>query len=229
LRKLYDRIMKYILLFALVFGVSQNINSQHHEPVQSVHENSDENTGHNEVQHTHNKHIVAFYAAFTHIPGAFYESETNERRSGKFVPTLGLDYYYHFAPKWATGIMADFEFDDYYVNRGEEELIRDNIWVAALVTKYKAHKYIDFFAGPGYEMERKKGNTDQESISFWLIRAGVEFAVPIENNWYMGTSFLYDFKEEYHSFSFDRKPIIVDCGLHIFYDACGVNLWCQLL
>ena len=184
---------KIILLFTISFASISYLFAQvHHTEENAVASHSSK----------HKKHTVALYTAFTHIPGAFYENETLESRSGKFVPTIGFDYYYHLAPKLSVGLMTDFEYDDYYIHQGEEKLVRDNIWIAAVVGKYKISKYLEIFAGPGYEMERKKSEQESESVSLWLMRTGVEFIVPIEDDWSIAPSFLYDFKEEYHSYSF---------------------------
>ncbi|MCU4163948.1 hypothetical protein [Carboxylicivirga caseinilyticus] len=185
--------MKKILVFGLAL-LSMNIFAQHEE-----HETSTKDGHHQSEEVHHGKHKLAFYSGFTHVPSAFYEHETHEQSTGKWVPTIGLDYYYTLNKKWDLGFIGDAELDQYYIRTSEEdELERANVIVLAAVTKFKATKRIGIFAGPGFETEFKK----EESKSFFVFKAGIEYEVEIENGWELTPVFSYDFKEEYSSYAF---------------------------
>lgn len=153
----------------------------------------------NHIQHEHGKHKLSFYTGFTHIPSAFYEHETHIESTGKWVPTVGLDYYYTLNPNWEIGLLGDVELDQYYIKTGShEELERNNVVVLAAVAKYKPTKRIGLIVGPGYEWEVKKNDIE----TFWVIKAGVEYEVAIEKGWELTPMISYDFKEEYSAYAF---------------------------
>nr|WP_321453655.1 hypothetical protein [uncultured Carboxylicivirga sp.] len=185
--------MKKIFIIALTF-LSINAMAQHNEhPIA-------EHTEHHQTEEAHHgKHKLSFYYGFTHVPSAFYEHETHIESTGKWVPTLGLDYYYTLNKRWDIGLIGDAELDQYYIRTSEEEeLERANVIVLSAVAKYKATKRIGIIAGPGFETEFKK----DESKSFFVFKAGIEYEVEIEKGWELAPVFSYDFKEEYSSYAF---------------------------
>lgn len=178
------KIFIIILLYLIPFTVC----SQHH----SEHTEGD-------VEHGHGKHKIAFYSGFTHVSSAFYEHETEEESTGKWVPTLGLEYYYSLNHKWELGFIGDVELDKYYIRTGQDdELERNNVAVLSGVAKFKPTHRIGLFAGPGMEWEF----TDHGSESFFVVKTGIEYEVAIENGWELTPIFSYDIKEEYSVFSF---------------------------
>jgi len=179
-------------LLALLVNVMQAQHSEHHET------DNKEIDVHQEEGH-HGKHKVALYYGFTHIPSAFYKHETHEESTGKWAPTVGLEYYYSLNKKWELGLLGDMELDEYFINTTEQdELERNNVVVMAAVGKFKPTKRIGLFAGPGYEWEFK----NHTSESFFVLKAGIEFEVEIENGWELTPIFSYDFKEEYSAYAF---------------------------
>ncbi len=181
--------MKQIFILAMfAFAMNVMAQQQHDE-----HQNTGEHQSH------HGKHKVAFYTGFTHIPSAFYEHETHEESTGKWVPTIGLDYYYSLNHKWEIGLIGDIELDQYYIQTENfDELERNNVVVWSAVAKYKPTKRIGIIAGPGMEWEFKKHDTE----SFWVIKTGIEYEGAIENGWELTPVFTYDFKEEYSAYAF---------------------------
>lgn len=183
--------MKKLFIFAVAL-LSVNAMAQHDHHAEPYQHNSHEAT-------SHGKHKLSLYTGFTHIPSAFYEHETHEQSTGKWVPTIGLDYYYSFNPKWALGLIGDVELDQYYITTSShDELERNNVVVVAAVGKYKPTKRIGIFVGPGLEWEFKKHDTE----SFFVLKTGIEYEVEIENGWELTPMFSYDFKEEYSAYSF---------------------------
>ncbi len=147
----------------------------------------------------HGKHKISFFTGFTHVDAAFYKHETHEESTGKWIPTLGVEYYYTLSKYFDIGMLADVELDSYYINAdGHNKLTRNNIVIASAVTRYKPTKRIGIFAGPGFETEF----IDEESKSFFVLKVGVDFEVEIENGWELTPILSYDFKEHYSSYSF---------------------------
>ncbi|MBS2098148.1 hypothetical protein [Carboxylicivirga linearis] len=185
--------MKKILILALAL-MSINAWAQHSE-----HHSETTHETHQAEEAHHGKHKLAFYYGFTHVPSAFYEHETHVESTGKWVPTIGIDYYYALNKRWDLGLIGDAELDQYYIRTSEEdELERANVVVVSAVAKYKATKRIGIFAGPGFETEFKK----EEAKSFFVFKAGIEYEVEIEKGWELAPILSYDFKEEYSSYAF---------------------------
>ncbi len=191
--------MKYLnwmmLLVAMLAGKS--LSAQEHE--EAKHESHDvmHDKGHSEE---HGKHKVAFFSGFTHVDAAFYKHETHQESTGKWIPTLGVEYYYTLSKRFDVGVIADVELDKYYIKTDDhDELLRNNIVVAAAVARYKPMHRLGIFAGPGIETEFIEG---EDSESFIVLKAGIDFEVEIENGWELTPIFSYDFKEHYSSYSF---------------------------
>ncbi|MCU4155068.1 hypothetical protein J1N10_03720 [Carboxylicivirga sp. A043] len=181
--------MKQIFILVML-ALTMNAMAQHHHVEQ--HEKGEHETN-------HGKHKVAFYSGFTHIPSAFYEHETHEESTGKWVPTIGIDYYYSLNHKWDVGIIADVELDEYYIHTdNHDDLERNNVVVLSAVGKYKPTKRIGLIAGPGMEWEFKKHDTE----TFFVLKTGIEYEVAIEKGWELTPVFTYDFKEEYSAYAF---------------------------
>ncbi|MCW3807583.1 hypothetical protein [Plebeiibacterium marinum] len=186
MRKLF-----FIMVTLAVTGVTvDSVYAQelhhHHE---SIHENEE-----------HGKHKLSVYGGFTHVDAAFYEHETHEESTGKWIPTLGLEYFYTLSHKFDIGLLADMELDEYFIQvNNERELLRNNIVVATAVLRYKPMKRVGIFAGPGVETEFIE---DEDSESFFVAKVGIDYEVEIAHGWELTPVFSYDFKEHYSSYSF---------------------------
>ena len=181
--------MKKVFIFAMAL-LSLNVMAQHEEYEEHA-------TGHETKEH--GKHKISFYSGFTHISSAFYEHETHEESTGKWVPTIGLDYYYSLNHKWELGFIGDVELDKYYIQTdSHDELERNNVVVMAAVGKFKATPRLGIIAGPGMEWEIQNHHTE----SFFVLKTGIEYEVAIENGWELTPVFTYDFKEEYSAYAF---------------------------
>lgn len=144
------------------------------------------------------KHRLAVYTGFTHIPNAFYEHETHEQSSGKWVPTIGVDYFRKLNKRWELGCMIDMEFDNYIVKlKDESEVERLNVLVAAIVAKYSFYKRCSILAGPGYEGEFSTSNKN-----FIVAKVGIEYEAHIGNGWDFSPSIIFDFKQEYSTYAY---------------------------
>lgn len=184
-------------LFILAFSMlSLGTLAQHHDNTEHIATTAN----HSEQHSAHGKHKLSLYTGFTHIPSAFYEHETHEESTGKWVPTIGLDYYYSLNKQWELGLIGDIELDQYYIKTSDhDELERNNVVVIAAVGKFKPTRRIGVIAGPGIEWEF---NNHKDTKSFFVLKMGIEYEVAIEKGWELTPMFSYDFKEEYSAYGF---------------------------
>lgn len=144
------------------------------------------------------RHSLAIYTGFTHVSSAFYEHETHVQSTGKWVPTIGVDYFYSLNEKWHIGFIGDMEFDNYYIRlEDESEEERLNVIVASLVAGYKLTHHWFVFAGPGIETEFSESNKN-----FFVMKFGVSYDVEIANGWAIAPSLMYDYKQEYQTVAY---------------------------
>lgn len=169
-----------------VFVSAQHQEETHHSAVVSE-------SHHDAEVHHHGKHKLALYGGFTHVDAAFYKHETAEEATGKWVPTLGLDYFYTLNDKFDIGFIGDVELDSYYIKHNDEsDLERSNVLVLTPVVKYKLTHAIGLVLGGGVEIEFAS-----EVKYLAVVKAAVEYEVPITNGWEFTPSIAFDYKEEY--------------------------------
>ncbi|MDC1106383.1 hypothetical protein OAT16_06725 [Prolixibacteraceae bacterium] len=139
------------------------------------------------------RHSLSLYTGFTHNAGAYFSKETKEKSTGRWVPTVGLDYFYTMNHKWDIGTIADLELEEYYVNgeHHEREYERTNAVAFIAVGKYKPIEGLGIIFGPGVEFEFKK-NIETETL--FVAKIGVEYEVHIKNGWAIAPSLIYDYK-----------------------------------
>lgn len=126
-------------------------------------------------------------------------TEGNKRWLG--LPSWGLDYNYHFHPRWAIGLHTDLILEEFVVERhlqgGEEsEAIERSFPVApAVIATYRFGKRRrgGILLGPGVEFA--SGET------FFLTRVGIEYVAELPKEWEILASLIYDAKwNAYDSF-----------------------------
>ena len=136
------------------------------------------------------KHKVVLLLGLTHIPEAIEEGEVLK---SEYVPTVGVDYFYKFNPKWVLGLVLDLELGKYAVDFGGENIPRENAVITGVVAGYRLLKALSIYAGPGVEFERNK--------NLFIIRATAEYEFELGNNWGLSPALGYDFKKEYSTYS----------------------------
>jgi hypothetical protein len=137
------------------------------------------------------KHMVVILFGLTHIPET---NEDGEVLKSENIPTIGMDYFYKFNPKWSLGLVVDLELGEYAVDFGGENIPRENAVVTGVAVGYNLFKGWSIFAGPGVEFERNK--------NLFIIRAATEYEFELENNWGLSPALSFDFKKEYSTYSF---------------------------
>jgi hypothetical protein len=136
------------------------------------------------------KHKVVLLLGFTHIPETIEEGEPLKSEE---VPTIGVDYFYKFHPKWQIGVVVDVELGKYAVDFGGENIPRENAVVTGVVAGYTLLKGWSVYAGPGIEFESNR--------NLFIFRAATEYEFELGKNWGLSPGFSYDFKKEYSTFA----------------------------
>ena len=146
--------------------------------------------GSHETQKEHPKHLVSVSvgSAFTPIAGNIGNTEAR----GIFSPTVGLDYFFHFHPKWEVGIITNLELDHYVIV--DNQLERENALILSLLGKYNFTNYWSVFAGGGIELEQ------HDNLA--VLRAGLQYAILLKKDWVITPRFFLDFKEKFNTWSF---------------------------
>lgn len=197
------KFLSTLLLSALLCIAQTNSAVAQHKADEHNSEEAEHSHEHESHEHaTHGKNKISIYTGFTHIPDAFYHHETHEESTGKWVPTLGLDYWRTLNNRWDLGALFDMELDEYFITETHEDeadrvLERNNVVILAAVAKYKPCHGLGIFVGPGIEWEFAK-----ETKEFFVVKCGIEYEIEIDKGWEITPSFIYDFKEEYSAYSY---------------------------
>ncbi len=135
------------------------------------------------------KHLLGAGAGFTFIPLGSILEDTDAR--GLFAPTVGLDYIYHFHPRWGIGFMSTLELDHYIVT--DDRIVRENAMIFTVVGMFSATSYLDVFVGGGIEVEQ---HDDRAVLSL-----GTQYAIDVGKHWALVPKLHFDFKENYSTWS----------------------------
>lgn len=200
---------KSLLVAASAFFLCGAISAQH--SVETVNHSPHDHESGVEHHSEHGKHKIAVFLGFTHVPAAYYEHETHEESIGKWVPTIGAEYYRTLNSKFDIGFIGDVELDSYLipyedgasVENTEEEveggLTRANVVVLSAVLRYKPIERLGIFVGPGFETEFTEHSGP---LTFWVAKFGVDYEVEISKGWELTPTFSFDLKEHYSSFAY---------------------------
>lgn len=140
-------------------------------------------------EHKEHKHMLGAGLGFTFVPTGD-ELGTSDA-NGLFAPTLGLDYFYHFHPRWGLGFLSALELDHYVVT--DDQVERENALMFSLVGIFSATKYLDFFVGGGVEVEQ------HDNLA--VFRLGTQYAIDVGKHWALVPKLHFDFKENYNTWS----------------------------
>lgn len=143
-----------------------------------------------ELKDSKGVHKIALVFGVTHIPSAI---EDGEKTSEEFIPTLGIDYFYHFNKGWRLGLVMDYEFANYIVKFDKEDLTREGALVTGILAGYEFADKWAILLGPGIEFEKNK--------NIGILRASLEHEFELGDFWGLFPSVNYDFKQEYSTWS----------------------------
>jgi hypothetical protein len=132
------------------------------------------------------KHVHRFAFVFSHTHFDGLENKTEQKKM-VIAASIGLNYEWSFAPRWAVGIHNDLSMLA-FKQRDESGAVlhRKNPWLVSLVGVYKASAKWSFFAGPGREFEQAR--------NFTVIKSGFEFGLPLWKSFEVGFGGDYDIK-----------------------------------
>lgn len=182
-------------LFALL--ISSTLMAQH-----SL-ETTEEEVSHEEHEHTisHGKNMIVIDYGHDHIKkgvehGEFDEGEFDESE-GHWVSSIGIDYFREISEKWEVGTKLDFQFGHYTIPGdipGEDEIERENAFLALAVGMYKIYPKWAVYAGAGVEFE--------ESENLAVLRLGTDYSFHIADGWAIPVGFFWDIKDGYDVYAF---------------------------
>jgi hypothetical protein len=87
--------------------------------------------------------------------------------------------------------MMDVELDHYLVV--DQDLERENAFIAAVIGLYKVTPRFSLFAGGGIEIE------DHGNLA--VLRVGADSPIPLGRDWILAPTLIFDFKEGYDTWS----------------------------
>jgi len=163
---IFRRILPLILLFAMVNMAAQQENE------------------------LNQKHMLGANFGFTFIPLGSRTGTSDAR--GVFTKTVGIDYFYHFHPRWGAGFMGAYEIDHYVVTDDQVEV--ENAVILTLVGMYSATRHLDFFLGGGIVVE--------QNDNLAVLRLGTQYSIDVGKHWALVPKLHFDFKENYNTWSF---------------------------
>lgn len=117
------------------------------------------------------------------------------------LPSIGLIYNYRFGPKWSLGlhndiVIEDYEVEDHLKNGGGDRILERSYPIAsAFVASYKPGISFSYMLGAGGEFAK--------SVSFFMVRIGLEYGFHINKKWELNMNLINDLKiNGYNSFSY---------------------------
>jgi len=136
------------------------------------------------------KHMLGANFGFTFVPMGSRTGTSDAR--GVFTKTVGIDYFYHFHPRWGAGFMGAYEIDHYVVTDDQVEV--ENAVILTLVGMYSATRHLDFFLGGGIVVEQ------HDNLA--VLRLGTQYSIDVGKHWALVPKLHFDFKETYNTWSF---------------------------
>lgn len=140
-----------------------------------------------ELFHPH--HQLALVLSHAHV---FEGRNQDGKKEVLSLPAWGIDYTYHFSPKWALGLHTDFIIEKFAVEKNldsgeEKQTIERSYPIApALMGIYKLNEHWSILLGMGGEFAKEE--------DFLLTRAGVEYGYELPKGWEVLGGLSYDFK-----------------------------------
>ena len=135
-------------------------------------------------------HNISVLLSHTYVSKGVVDGD----RQWLILPSVALDYNYVFLPKWSIGLHNDFIFENYKIEKGNEEFERSTPIASAVTTGFKPGAHFTYQFGLGGEFAKEE--------NFFLIRFGVEYSLELPKEWELISNFVYDIKwSAYDSFS----------------------------
>lgn len=133
------------------------------------------------------RHRLAIFTGNTWMPQSGHEGAIDGFIA---APTIGIDYAFRIAERFAIMSINDFQIDQYVIEREDgSELERERLFVTSLVLMWEATHTIRLLAGPGIETD--------EHETLGLVKVGAEWEFLRAHPWDVALSLAWDIKGEY--------------------------------
>ena len=140
------------------------------------------------------RHRIGLYSGATFVP----EGEEGGETKLIVVPTVGLDYDYKFSERFGVGLYNDLQLSSYLVQTFDEGAVeRSFAFATVLVAVLEATPWLEFYAGPGLELEKNE--------NFWVLKLGGSVAPTFGGIGGASLEAYVDYKEEYISIGLGIK------------------------
>ena len=176
--KTYFLLLISLFVFNSLYGQQKDQNPLETEHANDAHEVS------------HHKYKLAVTFGMTYIPKAF---EHGHEEEAVFVPTIGLDFFYHINHRWSVGFITDLELGDYIIDFNREDLNRDRAVFISILAGYEILPHMAVLMGGGIELEKHK--------NLAVLRAGIEYEFGLAKGWNISPSIFFDFKEDFNTWA----------------------------
>ena len=140
------------------------------------------------------RHRIGLYSGATFVP----EGEEGGETKLIVVPTVGLDYDYKFSERFGVGLYNDLQLSSYLVQTFDEGAVeRSFAFATVLVGVVEATPWLEFYAGPGIELEKNE--------NYWVLKLGGSVAPTFGGIGGASLEAYVDYKEEYLSIGLGIK------------------------
>ena len=104
------------------------------------------------------------------------------------VPSWGLDFMAELNDKWGIVLANEIQVQRFLVETSHENVIeREYPFTSVVEITYRMPFGLAAFIGPGVELETHK--------NYFVYRVGAEYAIPINQNWFVKPAIAYEMKE----------------------------------
>ncbi len=114
------------------------------------------------------------------------EAEIEGQQSVFWVPTWAILYDFELTERFALGIHVDVFLQSFKIEENGKIISRNYPIAVALVGEYNVYKRLWLSFGGGIELEREK--------NLGLLTLGLEYVVPIREQWKLTPSLSFDAK-----------------------------------
>ena len=136
--------------------------------------------------HEFKRHRISVLYGNTIVPAA--KTATDEQ-SVLVFPSIGINYEFWIGKKIGIGWINELEMQSYVVSHGSEaELDREFPYITSIGLFYEPFNRVAFFFGPGLELEQNE--------SFLICKMGVEYIIPLPNNFDVAIGGSYETKNK---------------------------------
>jgi hypothetical protein len=134
-------------------------------------------------------HNVSLLLGHTYVSQGFVEN----KREWLILPSVAFDYNFVFSEKWAIGLHNDLIFENYKIEKDDEQFERSTPIASAITGGFKPGEHFTYQFGLGGEFAKEE--------NFFLTRFGVEYSLELPKEWELISNFVYDIKwNAYDSF-----------------------------